>query len=84
MHHAIHNADESMDITTLAETLTSMITNEKIAEKIFSEAKEKEKKATEEYETAIYNNDVANEKYSDAVNKMEIAWKLAQDSVQLV
>jgi len=84
MYHAIHDANESMDITMLAETLMSMFYNEKVAEKIFSEAKEKEKKASEEYETAIYMCDVANEKYSDAVNKMELAWKPAQDSVQLV
>lgn len=83
-YFAIHDANGSMDLTTLAKILMSVIYNEKIAEKIFSEAKEKEKKATEEYKTAIYMCEVANKKYSDAVNKMELAWKPAQDSVQLV
>lgn len=83
-YFAIHDANGSMDLTTLAKTLMSVIYNEKIAEKIFSEAKEKEKKTTEEYKTAIYMCEVANKKYSDAVNKMELAWKPAQDSVQLV
>ena len=79
----IHDANGTIDLTTLAETLMSMFYNEKVVEKIFSEAKEKEKKASEEYETAIYMSDVANKNYSDAVNKMEIAWKPAQDSVKL-
>lgn len=83
MYHAIHDANESMDITTFAETLMSMFYNEKVVEKIFSEAKEKEKEASDEYDKAIYNNEVANKNYSDAVNKMEIAWKPAQDSVKL-
>ena len=83
-YFAIHDANGSMDLTTLAKTLMTVIYNEKIAEKIFSETKEKEKKATEEYKTAIYMCEVANKKYSDAVNKMELAWKPAQDSVQLV
>ena len=88
LYHFIHNANDAnnADLKTVAETLMSLFYNEKVTEKIFYEAKEKEKekKASEEYETAIYMSEVANKKYSDAVNKMELAWKPAQDSVQLV
>ena len=86
LYHFIHNANDAnnADLKTVAETLMSLFYNEKVTEKIFSEAKEKEKKAYEAYETAIYISEVANKKYSDAVNKMELAWKPAQDSVQLV
>ena len=80
---AIHDANGTIDLTMLAEKLMSVIYNEKEAEKILSEAKEKEKEASDEYDKAIYNNEVANKNYSDAANKMEIAWKTAQDSVKL-
>jgi hypothetical protein len=79
----IENIDSSIDTTTLAETLMSMLYDKKETESKFSEAKEKGKKASEEYNKAIYNNEVATKNYSDAEYKMGLAWKSAEDSVQL-
>jgi len=81
LSYAIENVDESIELTTLEKTLMSMLYNENKTEAIFSEAKEKEKKASEEYKTAIRISEVANEKYLDAVNKMKLARKPAKDSV---
>jgi hypothetical protein len=83
LHYAIQNIDGLKNTTTLAETLMRMLYNKKETESKFSKAEEKEKKASEEYDKAIYNNEVATKNYSDAKYKMDLAWKAAEDSVQL-